>query len=165
MPSSIEVTPRILVVVPCGIRKIWDKEPNKGPVRAESAYTGPPFKVNSGFARKVGYKWVILSANYGFIDPEFLIPKSYNITFKDSQTKPISVKQLKTQVKEKKLDQYDIVIALGGPDYVLNVKGSFGGKVKVIAPTRGLRIGEAMGLIKKLTGMDRIEMLKSMGAL
>ena len=97
MSNSNKATFRILVVVPCGLSKVWDNDPSRGSVRAEAAYTGPPFKVNSGFARKVGDKWVILSAKYGFINPNFLIPESYNVTFKDPQTRPINVKHLKTQ--------------------------------------------------------------------
>ncbi len=36
----------VLVIVPCGLSKIWDKNPNAGPMPAKDAYTGSPFKVN-----------------------------------------------------------------------------------------------------------------------
>lgn len=39
-----------LIIVPCGLAKIWDKSPQAGPVPARLAYTGPPFKVNREYA-------------------------------------------------------------------------------------------------------------------
>ena len=72
----------LLVVVPCGQGKIWDRHPGVGPTAAQGAYTGAPFRVNRAYAERFASRWVILSAKYGFIDPDFLIPESYNLTFK-----------------------------------------------------------------------------------
>lgn len=44
---------RVMVVVPCGQRKIWDRVPEAGPTSAKDAYIGPPFQINRAFAEKV----------------------------------------------------------------------------------------------------------------
>jgi len=120
-----------LVIVPCGKAKIWKKQPNKGATKAKLAYTGSPFKLNKGYAEHFGYDWVILSAKYGFINPDFEIPEDYNITFNDPKTNPISLAKLKEQAQN--LQKYDCIIALGGKTYSNIAKQVFKGK-KVVAP-------------------------------
>ena len=44
----------MLVVVPCGKSKIWDKHPDHGPVPAESAYTGAMCRLNRQYAEQFG---------------------------------------------------------------------------------------------------------------
>lgn len=140
----------VLVIVPCGKRKIWDRFPAIGPVRARDAYIGAPFKVNRKYAERFADRWVILSAKYGFIDPDFVIPGNYNVTFKDPRTNPISVSKLVEQIKEKRLYKYDKVIVLGGRDYVDVVRKAFSKfNVKVVAPTLGLPLGLAMAKVRK----------------
>lgn len=151
---------KILVVVPCGSSKIWSKFPESKATRADEVYIGPSFKVNRGFAQKFADKWVILSAKYGFIEPSFVIPENYDVSFNDPATNPISLNELKAQAKEKGLENYDVVIALGGKNYTEIVKEVLMRNAKVIAPTEGLPIGKAMGLIKFLTKLDKTQMLK-----
>jgi hypothetical protein len=151
---------KILVVIPCGSSKIWSKMPKSGATRAEEVYIGSPFKVNRTFARKFADKWVILSAKYGFIEPSFVIPENYNVSFNEPTTKPISLGELKAQAKKKGLENYDVVTALGGKDYTEIVKKVFRRRAKVFAPTEGLPIGKAMNFVKSLTGLDREHMLK-----
>ncbi len=67
--------PMRLVIVPCGCSKIWDRDPKRGPVAAAEAYTGTPFRLNRQYAECFGDAWVVLSAKYGFIAPEFSIPE------------------------------------------------------------------------------------------
>ena len=55
--------------------------------------------------RDLADRWVILSAKYGFIDPDFLIPGPYNVTFKRRATGPIDAETLRTQVRAAGLDQ------------------------------------------------------------
>lgn len=150
----------ILVVVPCGSSKIWGKFPKSNATRADEAYVGPPFKVNRAFAQKFADKWVILSAKYGFIEPKFVIPENYDVSFNQPATNPISVSELKAQAKKKDLENYDVVIALGGKNYTEIVKEVFGHRAKVFAPTEGLPIGKAMNFIKSLTKLDKENMLK-----
>lgn len=151
---------KFLVVVPCGKAKIWDREPNRGPTKARSAYIGAPFMVNKTFAEKFADEWVVLSAKYGFIDPDFAIPENYNTTFKDPSTNPIDVNALRKQLTEKSPKNYDFVIALGGEDYVRMVRNAFGNFSKVIAPAQGLRLGKAMSYVKALSKLRKEEMLK-----
>jgi len=154
---------KILVIVPCGKAKIWDRQPNRGPTKARSAYIGAPFIVNKTFAEKFADKWVILSAKYGFIDSDFVIPENYNTTFKNPSTNPISVNALRKQVKEKNLQNYDFVVALGGEDYLRMIKQAFQDVSKVIAPAQGLPLGKAMSHVKALSKLGKKEMLKRIG--
>lgn len=43
----------VLVVVPCGRSKIWDRNPDLGSIAAE-AYTGTPFRLNRQYAERFG---------------------------------------------------------------------------------------------------------------
>ena len=154
---------KILVVVPCGSSKIWSKFPKSKATRADEVYIGPPFKVNRAFAQKFADKWVILSAKYGFISPSFVIPENYDVSFNAPATKPISLGELKVQAKGKGLENYDVVIALGGKNYTEIVKEVFMGCAKVITLAEGLPIGKAMKLVKSLTRLDKAQMLKKIG--
>lgn len=151
---------KILVIVPCGSRKIWSRFPKSRATKAEEAYVGAPFKVNRAFAQKFADKWVVLSAKHGFIEPNFVIPENYNVSFSDPKTNPIRVDSLKSQVKKKGLENFDVVIALGGKNYTDVVKEVIVGHGKLIEPTEGLPIGKAVKLVKSLTRLDRAEMLK-----
>lgn len=151
--------PKVFVVVPCGKTKIWSLFPKNKAVRAEEAYIGPPFKVNKAFAKKFADRWMVLSAKYGFIEPDFLIPEDYDVSFNDVATNPISLSELQAQAIEKDLRSYNVVIVLGGKNYVEIVKKVFSG-VKVIAPTVGLPIGKAAGYVVFLTKFDKVQMLK-----
>jgi len=141
----------LLVVVPCGGSKIWQRQPDAGPTPAASAYVGPLFKVNKEFAERFADRWVILSAKYGFIEPEFIIPEDYDVTFKKPGTSPISMARLKEQVREKGLHRFTRVIALGGKDYVSRVRAAFAETgAEVMAPTEGLPLGKMMQRVRML---------------
>lgn len=138
-----------LVVISCGKRKIWDESSTAGPTKARDAYIGFPFKANREYAEKFSDKWVILSAKHGFLEPDSVIPGNYDVTFKDLSTNPISISQLKNQVKQKRLDAFDTVIVLGGRDYAQAVSKAFSGlKVTIKNPLNGLRLGEALAKVK-----------------
>jgi len=107
----------MLVIVPCGQSKVWDDEPERGPVMARDAYTGSPFRVNRAYAEAFASRWVILSAKYGFISPDFLIPGPYNVTFKKRVTNPVGLARLIVQIKELRLDEAPRMIGLGGKEY------------------------------------------------
>jgi hypothetical protein len=151
---------KLLVIIPCGQTKIWKKNPNYGTANAKDAYTGPPFKVNRAFAELFADKWLILSAKYGFIEPDFPIPKDYDVTFKKLSTNPISLNALKKQYLERNLSHFNLVIALGGEDYTSMVNKVFSGDSIVLAPARGLILGKGMQRIKSLSTTTREEMLK-----
>jgi hypothetical protein len=86
---------RVLVAVPCGRSKIWDREPHHSSVTAAEAYTGTPFRLNRQYAERFGDAWVVLSAKYGFIAPTFIIPEPYEVSFKYPATDPIPFDRLR----------------------------------------------------------------------
>lgn len=139
-----------LVIIPCGQQKIWTKTPAAGPTLARDAYTSSPFRVNRAFAEKFGDKWLILSAKYGFVEPDFRIPEAYNVTFKDSRIGPISRQQLGEQVRRRRLGRFTTVIGLGGRQYREAVEQAFAHTaVRLRFPFSGLPIGKAMQAAKR----------------
>ncbi|HJX23133.1 MAG TPA: hypothetical protein VJ574_01815 [Candidatus Bathyarchaeia archaeon] len=154
---------QILAIVPCGKEKIWDRKPKAGETEAKDAYVGASFRVNKSFAEKVADRWIILSAKYGFIDPNFVISGNYNVSFKDPSTDPVDTEILEEQLREKNLSGYDFVIALGGKDYTSIVKEVFQSVSRVVAPAEGLPLGRAMGYLKSLSQYEKEEILKRMG--
>lgn len=152
--TQIKDRRRTLVVIPCGKSKIWKKRLDAGPTRARDVYTGPPFKVNKEYAERFADKWMILSAKYGFIEPDFVIPEDYNVTFSDPTTNPISLERLKERAQQ--LGVFDSVVALGGTEYAERVRGEFiGTAMEVLTPTAGLSIGKTMGKVKEVIRLGR----------
>ena len=140
----------LLVIVPCGQRKIWETAPQRGPVPACDAYTGAPFKVNRAYAERFATDWVILSAKYGFLRPEALIPGPYNVTFKRLSTGSVSLAVLRQQVREQGLDRFRRVIGLGGREYRSMIEQAFSDSpVGICFPFAGLPIGKAMQATKE----------------
>ena len=147
-----EQRPGPLVIVPCGIAKIWDKHPGAGPTAAADAYIGSPFVVNRAYAERAGGYWVILSAKYGFLRPADIIPGPYNTTFKRKSTNPIGVAALREQVPRMRLDRYAEVVGLGGKEYRAAIAAAFEGTaVALTFPFAGLPIGKEMGATKRAT--------------
>lgn len=140
----------VLVIVPCGQAKIWDKRLEFGPVQARDAYTGPPFKVNRQYAEHFAERWVILSAKYGFIAPDYEISGPYNVTFKKKATQPIPVHTLQVQIESQGLYSFEKIIGLGGKDYRERILDAFSlWSVDVYFPFAGLRLGYSMSATKK----------------
>jgi hypothetical protein len=146
---GVRAKSEVLVIVPCGLSKIWDKNPNAGPTLARDVYTGSPFKLNRQYAERFGTKWIILSAKYGFILPDFEIPEAYEVTFKRKASNPVSRELLKMQVKDQGLEQFSMIIGLGGKEYRLAIDDAFQGQsVAINFPFAGLPIGKAMQATK-----------------
>jgi len=139
-----------LIVVSCGKKKVWNLKPSAGPTAAREAYIDGLFRVNKEYAERFADRWLILSAKYGFIDPDFVIPENYDVTFKDPGTNPISIDRLREQVREKGLCEFDKVIVLGGMIYFEVCKKAFEGfNVKIYAPTLGLLLGKVMQKVRE----------------
>lgn len=137
-----------LVVVPCGSRKIWATHLGAGPVPARDAYTGTPFKVNREYAETIGDDWVILSAKYGFLRPDDLIPGPYEVTFKRKNTDPVSVTVLREQIRACDLVRFDRVIGLGGVEYRQAMAEAFGLRVALEFPFAGMQLGYSLQAAK-----------------
>jgi len=145
----------LLVIIPCGQGKVWDNEPNRGPTPARDTYTGTPFKVNRKYAEHFADHWVILSAKYGFIQPEFMIPGSYNVTFERGSTNPVKMATLREQIRAQALASFDKVVCLGGKEYRYAVHDAFDDfKKEVCFPFAGLQQGKAMQAINRAIQAD-----------
>lgn len=139
---------KTLVIIPCGKSKIWDRHPKKGPVLARFAYCSTLFKVNRAYAEKVGTDWIILSAKYGFIPPDFEVPGPYEVSFKLPDTNPISLSHLRKQVT--RLPYYDRIIGLGGAEYRERIEQAFA-PLNVDFPFAGLDMFAAVTAVKQAT--------------
>ncbi len=139
----------ILVVVPCGSAKIWDRHPCHGPTPARDAYIGSPFVVNRQYAEHFGSEWRILSAKFGLVASDFLIPEAYNVSFKRRSTGPITPDELRMQVQDQQLDAFETVVGLGGKEYRSMVEQAFALPAsRVIFPFAGLPLGLGMAAVK-----------------
>jgi len=94
------------------------------------------------YAERFADRWVVLSAKYGFVDPGFLIPKNYDVSFTLKSSGSISIEELETQVEERGLRKFDRVVVLGGKEYANRVVSAFGLGVTVENPLGGLGIGK-----------------------
>jgi len=149
---------KVLCVIPCGNKKIWDKKPDAGPQKAREVYIGPFASKCKEYAEKFyPSSWVIISAKYGFLFPDDILSGSYNVTFNDKSTNSITIEELKSQAEEKGLYDYDKIIVLGGKNYVRIVKNVFQNK-EIYSPLSDCKgIGYMMGKLK-----DAIEKGKSL---
>ncbi|MEX2426055.1 MAG: DUF6884 domain-containing protein [Thermomicrobiaceae bacterium] len=139
----------ILVIVPCGSAKIWDRDPYAGPTAAYHAYRGTPFKLNRAYAERFADRWVILSAKYGFIRPNFIIPEPYEVTFKKKSTNPIDLETLRQQLDELKLNTFRVAVGLGDKEYRWATELAFEDTgVITVFPFAGLQLGTSMHVIK-----------------
>ncbi len=131
-----------LCIVPCGNRKIWDKHPDIGPQKAEDVYIGS-FVTKCREYAKLFYpnSWMILSAKYGFLCPNDIVPGPYNVSFNNQNTNSITVEELNKQANEKNLYDFDEIVVLGGRSYTQIVEQIFE-KKQIIEPLRDCsRIG------------------------
>ena len=137
---------KTLCIVPCGNRKIWNKNPKVGPTKAEFVYIGPFAKKCREYATRFYLSsWCILSAKYGFLFPDDIVPGPYNVSFNDRKTDPITIKELSAQVKEKELDNYKRITILGGKNYVEMANEVFSSK-EILSPLSDCKgIGYMMG--------------------
>lgn len=117
---------RVLCIVSCGNRKIWDRRPNAGPQIAKNVYIGPFASKCREYAERFYLSsWVILSAKYGFLFPDDVIPGQYNVSFNDKNTDPVTVEELRSQAKDKGLYNYERIVVLGGKNYAQIIKDIF----------------------------------------
>jgi hypothetical protein len=141
---------KTLCVVPCGAKKIWDKYPDAGPTPAKDVYIGPFAKKCKEYAVKFyPNSWVILSAKYGFLLPDDIVPGPYNVSFNDPESGPITLLVLAALGLNKNMFDYDKVVVLGGKNYVEMCRELFKEK-EISAPLKDCKgIGYMMG---KLNG-------------
>jgi hypothetical protein len=126
---------RFLVVVSCGEQKIWRRYPEAGATLARDAYTSSVFTKSRRYAERFGERWYILSAKYGFVEPDFTIPANYNVSFYHPES--ISIAELRAQVVSKRLDQFKTVGVLGSDTYWQRAVEAFDGSASVLRHING----------------------------
>ncbi len=140
----------VLVIVPCGKSKIWGSDPTHGSAKAKDAYVGTPFRLNRAYAEKYGDDWLVLSAKYGFVPPDFVIPGPYEVTFKSKKTGPIDSSQLLVQVEQLDLQRIRTVVGLGGAEYREAIRQAFADQpVALEFPFAGQPLGIMMQSTKR----------------
>lgn len=140
-----------LCIIACGKKKIWDKNPEAGPVKAENLYTGSFTRKCMQYAKKADFSsWCILSAKYGFLFPDEVVHGQYSECFHNKTSNPITLENLFLQIKTKELDKYEKITILSGNYYTHMMKKLFSEK-EVLNPLNGCKgIGHMM---KKLNGL------------
>lgn len=127
----------VLFVVSCTKSKIWDSDSETSYyVPAKDAYKGKTvtefkkWRDLNNFEER-GFKWLILSGKYGFIEPTQPI-SHYDVTFSNPQSGPISVESLIRQVKGQKrweeqirLDSFGKIYCLANEVYLNRVRCAF----------------------------------------
>ena len=110
---------KTICVVPCGAKKIWDKYPEAGPMPAKDVYIGPFAKKCKEYAVKFyPTSWCILSAKYGFLLPDDIVPGPYNVSFNDPESGQIPLLVLAVVGLNKNMFDYEKIVVLGGSNYV-----------------------------------------------
>ncbi|MTH55766.1 hypothetical protein GKZ89_20450 [Bacillus mangrovi] len=117
---------KVICVIPCGKRKIWDNEPGLGAVPAASAYTGVFHRLCQQYARTFYEEWFILSAKHGFLKPDDLVPGNYDLTFNQGSPEEITADALKQQTREKGIGDAEKVIMVGGKKFAPVLQRAFG---------------------------------------
>jgi hypothetical protein len=147
---------KTICIVPCGNKKIWDKNPKAGPTKAIEVYIGPFAKKCREYAEKFhAGSWCILSAKYGFLFPTNIIPGPYDVSFNKPTKETIKIEELKKQASKNKMKGYDKVVILGGKNYVNIIKQVFPDK-KLHTPLSGCKgIGYMMGILNEAILNDK----------
>ena len=126
-----------ICIVTCGKKKIWDINPNTGPKEAKEVYIGPLSKKAKEYAEKYyPENWIILSAKYGFLNPNDIITQNYDACFHIKDSKTISLEKLKVQIENKNLDEYNRITVLSGKFYTQLIIDLFPDK-EIINPLNG----------------------------
>ncbi|SDI79501.1 DUF6884 domain-containing protein [Natribacillus halophilus] len=145
-----------LAIIPCGNKKIWDREGEIGPVFARDAYIGTFHRLCRAYAETFYPQWVILSAKHGFLQPEDTVPGPYNLSFSHKSDDIIPMQSLAEQVQRKRLNDFQHLVVLTGKKYKPIVEKSFGPGHDIEMPLLGSRgIGEMQQKLKQAVSEGR----------
>lgn len=126
-----------LCIIPCGAKKIWDEDPKYGSAQAKDVYQSRFHQLCQRYARAFFHDWAILSAKYGFLLPADVVEGNYDVAFGTKNPEIISIDELKKQIQEKKLEDYEQIVVLGGKKYTNIVQAVFGDQAEIIFPLAG----------------------------
>ncbi len=140
-----------ICIVACGKKKIWDEKPETGAVKAQNMYTGLFTRKCIEYAEKSDFNsWCILSAKHGFLFPDEVVKERYSECFHVASSNPVTLNELSSQIKSKKLDKYEKIVVLGGNYYNNMMKKLFNEK-KVFNPLNSCKgIGHMMKKLNEL---------------
>lgn len=145
-------------VVPCGKAKVWDKEPERGRIAARDVYVGSFAVAARKYAEHFNDgRWLILSAKYGFLAPDDVVPGPYEVSFTKGSTGVITTTELTRQAAKRGLDKNPEVVVIAGRAYVDAVRAALAAtKVRVVSPLAGLGgMGMMMAALKRARERDR----------
>jgi len=140
-----------LCIISCGKKKIWDENPETGPVKAENVYTGSFTRKCIEYAKKSGFDSLcIMSAKYGFLFPDETVQGPYDECFHNKVSNPMTLDELSLQTKSKGLDRYEKITILGGKHYMIMINKLFNEK-EIYNPLEGCKgIGYMMKRLNDL---------------
>lgn len=145
--------PESSLVVPCGKRKVWDADPFAGPCPAGRAYTGSLALQARRYAEVSGRPWFVLSARWGLLHPEALVPGPYDTTFSRPSSDLVTVATLQQQAEAWGLVRCTV---LAGSGYVDAMRQALGAPA-VLAPLQGCRgLGWMLALLKSAREERRV---------
>ncbi|WP_153461838.1 MULTISPECIES: DUF6884 domain-containing protein [Sediminibacillus] len=116
-----------LCIIPCGKKKVWDKQADAGPVTARNAYIGTFHRLCEAYAEHFNMDWVVLSAKHGFLLPTDIVPENYDLTFNQKSDQIVTADFLASQLKYKRLDVYRRLVVLTGRKYKPIISAAFSG--------------------------------------
>ena len=105
-----------LLIIPCSKIKIWHKNPQIKHIKAKDAYISPYFKLCRKFAESIDISWLIFSAKYGLISPDFIIPCNYDVSFNRNYDDKIISKIIK-QAEVHKIYTFHKIYSFCGENY------------------------------------------------
>lgn len=143
--------PTTVVIIPCGKRKVWRREPGRGPAPARDAYVSTPFCLARRFAELYGDRYYVLSAKHGLLAPDELIPADYDVTFLRPETNPISVEVIRRQLAAALPAPGGYkVIALGGREYLMAIEEACAPlAITPHFPFAGLPVGKSLAALRR----------------
>lgn len=111
-----------LCIIPCGKKKSGMSSLMPSTVRAEDAYLSPFHQACERYAKAFFDEWVILSAKHGFLRPNDLVSRNYDVTFGTGHPEIMTADELSRQFHEKGFSNIKELVMLGGKKYrsVLN---------------------------------------------
>ncbi|EAE7733013.1 hypothetical protein BLK74_04015 [Listeria monocytogenes] len=108
-----------LIIIASGKPKIWDKLPGIGPVKARDVYTGTFHRLSKAYAEQFAADYLILSPKYGFLRPDDVVSKTYDVRFtmKGTGTDTIQLEELKKQWQKLQINPTEPIPMLGGKKF------------------------------------------------
>ncbi|WP_117169878.1 DUF6884 domain-containing protein [Paraliobacillus sediminis] len=139
-----------LAIIPCGKKKIWDRNSSQGPAVVKDAYVGVLHRMCEQYAEMFCDQWVVLSGKHGLMLPNETILENYNVTFGvKNNGEVISIEELQSQLLDKKLGAFDQIISLTGKKYQPIIEETFGPNKDIRYPLLGTKgIGEMQQRLK-----------------